>query len=366
MSDLRLRLERAFDFATHQVKATITRTPDYVPAYTRGGHWKHGGEVWTDWCSGFLAGMIWTISDRTGSAEWRATFEHYARMLESKKHDRAAHDLGFIFLPTYLPWFRATGDSALNDVLVTAGRSLATRYMPKGKYIRSFVGPESLLIDIMMNVPLVFHAATETGDESLYAMAVAHCRTTERTLVRADGGTSQEAIFDENTGAFIRHATEQGVGPFSDWTRGLAWSIHGYATVYMATNDPADLAVAERNADHFLARCPIGQIPPWDFDAPAGPDRLDDSSAGAIAASALLNLSDLSPDPGRASRYRDAALALLDTLCSDRYLAWSTPDWEGVLMHGVYHFYRKLGVDESTIWGDYYLLEAVDRALRLS
>jgi unsaturated chondroitin disaccharide hydrolase len=96
---------------------------------------------------------------------------------------------------------------------------------------------------------------------------------------------------------------------------------------------------------------------------PPGPDRIDDSSAAAIAASGLWDLAHLSPDPARARRYRDASLTILDTLCADRYLAWSTPGWEGVLKHGVYHFHKKLGVDESVMWGEFFFLEAVAKAL---
>jgi len=271
MSDLHARLESAFDLAARKVKATIERDPDYFPSYTRGGRWRHGGEVWTDWCSGFLAGMQWIFAGRTGSKLWRASAEHYSRLFEPKKHDRAIHNLGFIFLPTYLPWFRLTNDPGLDDVLVTAGRSLAARYNAKGRYLRSFLAPGSLLIDLVMNVPLVFHAAIETGDEPLYDLAVAHCRTTEATLVRPDGSTAQEAIFDLETGAFLRHEAEQGIGPGSTWSRGLAWSLYGFATVYMITNDPADLAVAARNADYYLMRCPGGVVPAWDLDLPEGP-----------------------------------------------------------------------------------------------
>ena len=36
-----------------------------------------------------------------------ATAEHYSRLLEHRQHDRNVHDLGFIFLNTYLPWYRA-------------------------------------------------------------------------------------------------------------------------------------------------------------------------------------------------------------------------------------------------------------------
>jgi unsaturated chondroitin disaccharide hydrolase len=362
---LRPRLERAFDFASRQVKATIERHPDYFPIYTHGGRWHHGGELWTDWCGGFHAGMMWLIAERTGDHWWRERAEHYSRLLEHRQHDRNVHDLGFIFLNTYLPWYRATGDDRLNRVLITAGRTLALRFNPKGEYLRSFVAPESLFIDIMMNVPIIFYAARETDDRALYDVAAAHCRTTERTLVRPDGSTAHEGLFDPETGEFLRQSTHQGLRPDSAWTRGLAWSLYGFGTVYTYTQDAADLAVATRNAGYYLRRAPEGLVPPWDFDVPAGPDRIDDSSAGAIAASGLWNLSALtaSDDPARSARYREAALTILDSLCSDRYLARDDPAWEGVVKHGVYHFHKKLGFDESVMWGDFFFLEAVDKAL---
>jgi len=123
--------------------------------------------------------------------------------------------------------------------------------------------------------------------------------------------------------------------------------------------------VAERNADHFIDRCPEGLVPPWDFDVTEGPNRIDDSSAAAIAASGLFNLAKLTKSTAKAERYQNAALTILDTLCTDRYVAWSTPGWQGVLKHGVYHFHKKLGVDESVMWGEYFFLEAVAKGLGL-
>lgn len=120
-----------------------------------------------------------------------------------------------------------------------------------------------------------------------------------------------------------------------------------------------------RNADCFIARCPENLVPPWDFDVPDGPDRIADSSAAAVAASGLWNLAGLvaSSDPARSRRYRLATFTILDSLCSDRFLAWSQPGWEGVVKHGVYHFHKNLGVDESVMWGDFYFLEGVNKVL---
>ena len=359
------RLERASEFAALQVRATIERDPGFFPMYTRSGRWRHDGEDWTDWCAGFHAGMMWLLAERSRNQEWRQHAQEYSRLLEPKKFDRSVHDLGFIFLNTYLPWYRMTGEARFRDVLITAGRTLALRFNHAGRYLRSFVAPESLFIDIMMNVPLIFYAARASGDDKLDSLALAHCDTTARTLVRADGSTAHEGLFDPDTGAFLREATHQGLRADSTWARGLAWSLYGFSTVFSYTGRDSDLVVAMQNADCYIARCQSSLVPPWDFDVPPGADRIDDSSAAAIAASGLWDLAALveSREPARAERYRQATLTILDSLCSDHYLAWTTPGWEGVLKHAVYHFHKKLGIDESVMWGDFFFLEAVHKVL---
>ncbi len=364
LAELKPRLQRTFDLFAAKVGASIDRNGEFFPSYTSGGKWRHEGELWTDWCAGFYTGIMWLCYQRIRHDWWRENAERFSRLLEYKKQDRNVHDLGFIFLNSYKPWLDLTGDPDKKAVLIEAGRTLALRFQPKGEYLCSFIGPQSLFIDIMMNVPIIFYAARESGDDELKKLATTHCRTTERTLVRPNGGVAHEGTFDTETGAFLHQSTHQGLSGDSDWTRGLAWSLYGYGTVYTYTGDPADLAVAERNADHFIERCPEGLVPPWDFDAPVD-DRQDDSSAGAIAASGLWQLADLTEDSRRATRYQDAALTILDSLCTDHYESWHEPEWDGVLKHGVYHKGKGLGVDESVMWGEFFFLEAICKVLAL-
>ena len=173
-SQRRDRYQAALEFAELQVAALIERHPDYFPIYTEHGKWRHTGELWTDWTGGFLAGMMWQFHLRTGSDPWRAKAEHYSKLLEHRQHDRNVHDLGFIFLSTYLPWFELTHDARLHAVLVQAGRTLAMRFMPKGEYLRSFVAPESLFIDIMMHLPIFHFAQRAPGHEELTRISTAH------------------------------------------------------------------------------------------------------------------------------------------------------------------------------------------------
>lgn len=340
---------RAFDLVQQQTRAAIERHPGFYPMYTTGGRWDRKGEKWTHWCEGFFPGMMWLIHRKTGDGWWREQAEKYSRPLEPRKDDRAVHDLGFIFISTYLPWYQLTGDRALNDVLIQAGRTLAMRFQPAGKYLCSFLGPESLFIDIMMNVGIIFYAARETGDDALRDMAMEHCYTTRRYLVRGDGSTVHEGIFHRVNGEFLKESTQQGYRNDSCWSRGLAWALYGFATAYEYSGEKKFLATAQACADFYLESTPSGGVPWWDYDLPEGPDRIHDSSAAAIAAAGLFRL-------GRAAEAR----AIVQTLC-DRFLV--APGQDGVLAQGVYHFHKKLGVSEAVIWGDYFFTEALLRCL---
>lgn len=357
------RLQAALVFAGRQVRSTVERDPDFFPMYTRAGRWKHEGEAWTHWCDGFLPGILWLLHRQTGEAWYRQQAERYSRPLLPRRHDRAVHDLGFIFMSSYHHWHRLTRDPALRDVLIQAGRTMGLRFQSPGGYLCSFIGPQSLFIDIMMNVGIIFYAARETQDPALHQMAVDHCLTTRRVLVRGDGSTAHEGIFDPATGEFLRQGTHQGYRGDSCWSRGLAWSLYGFGIAYRYARDRRFLETAELNADCYIERTPEDGVPPWDFDAPAGERAQPDSSAAAIAASGLLDLAGFTASRAKARLYRDAAFRILETLTGEEYLAHTTPGWEGILRHGVYHIHKGLGVDESVMWGDYFFVEALTKAL---
>ncbi len=357
------RCRAAASFAQDQLLRLMESSPGYFPTYTENGKWKHGGERWTNWCEGFLGGQLWLIFEQTGDARWRALAERYARLIEPRKTDRTVHDLGFLFWPTWKRWYDLTGDKAANAVVIEAGRALALRFQPKGGYLASFLGENSTFIDIMMNVGIIFYAAAQTGDERLRETAERHCLTTRRYLVRDDGSTAHEGIFDTATGEFLRQSTQQGWRADSTWARGQAWALYGFGTVHALTGDAQFLDTAQRCADYYLDHLPQNGVPPNDFDEPS-PALPYESSAAAIAASGLYDLAGMTSDPERAQRYREAALRTLDTLTGPEFLAADTPGWEGVLKHGIYHRRKDLGVDESTMWGDYFFLEALTKVMR--
>lgn len=360
--DQRTLFGNALNFAAAQCRRLIDTHPGYVPMYTVGGKWQREGERWTHWCEGFYPGIFWLLHKQTQEAYWRQQAETYSRPLEPRRFDRAVHDLGFLFFSTYLRWYHLTGDPSLKQVLIDAGRTLALRRQVGG-YLASFIGPESLFIDIMMNVGIILWAANATGNETLRHIALEHCRTTQQLLVRPDGGTAHEGLFDTTTGHFLRQATHQGYRADSTWTRGLAWAIYGFTAVHRLSGDVAFRETAQHCADCYLRRAPASLVPLWDFDVPDDGHQPFDSSAAAITASGLFDLAEQVELVAHKERYRRAALTILEALCGPDFLAQGHPAWEGILLHGVYHHHKNLGVDESVSWGDFFFVEALVKAL---
>ncbi|MEI9975094.1 MAG: glycoside hydrolase family 88 protein [Ignavibacteriota bacterium] len=292
--------QRTLDFASRQIRALIDRDPDFYPMYTHEGRWHHEMPAWTRWCDGFLPGMMWILCAR-GDESWRAPAEHYTKLLAPRQYDREVHDLGFLFMSTYGRWYALAHEPALNAVLIQAGRTMSLRFRSKGEYLRSFVSEDSLFIDIMMNVGIVFYAARQTGNRELFDIALRHCLTTRRVLVRGDGSTAHEGIFDVGTGEFLRQTTHQGYRGDSCWSRGLAWALYGFGSAYGYTRDPRFLRTAESCADFYLSNTPADGVAIWDFDAPAETRSMLDTSAAAIASSGLFQLAKLVGDQSRRS-----------------------------------------------------------------
>lgn len=359
--------EQAFQFAQKQVRKLVEKRPGFYPLYTQDGRWQHESPTWTHWCDGFLPGMMWIFykhSERE-SAEgkyWLEQATKYTKPLEARKSDPEVHDLGFLFLSTYYRWHRLTQQACHRDVLIEAGKTLAQRFMEKGQYLRSFVADNSLFIDVMMNVGIVFYAARETGDRRLRDVAIRHSLTTRRVLVRGDGSTAHEGLFDTGTGEFLKQTTHQGYRGDSCWSRGLAWAMYGFTTAYEYSHDPRFLETSQSCADFYITHSPHDGIPPWDFNAPAENRTLYDTSAAAICAAGLLRLCRLEPDPLKGHLYWSTAVRILKSLCQ-KHLAKPDPKWEGILKGGVYHVHKGLGVDESVMWGEYFFVEALERVL---
>jgi unsaturated chondroitin disaccharide hydrolase len=379
--DLEARLRGVVPFAAEQLARTLEAWPPDRPApvHTVGGKWFRPADLWTDWTPGFLAGQLWILHRLTGDARWRKSAEAYTTRLAPRRFDRSVHDLGFIFLSSFGRWIEVLDPAdplreKLLETVVTAASVQSFRWNGNGPqgFLYSFNGPQSLFIDIMMNVRLLFWAAKRGAPEEVRLRALEHCRTTTRFLVRrdgpglgeVDGSTAHEAIFntEPGRGEFRCLSTQQGYSPFTCWARGLAWAIYGFAEAFRYTGEREFLETAERCAAYYSRNTPDDGVPYWDYGAPGIPAEPLDSSAAAIAGCAFDILGKIAP-PERAAGHAALSRRIAATLASERFLARGRRGEEGVLLHAVYHRPRGWGVDASVPWGDYFFLELVERLL---
>ena len=289
---------------------------DAFPGRTagRGGRWLTTSAA--SWTSGFRAGSMWAIAELSGDPRWRVRAARAQRGLAGQAANTSTHDVGFILHTPYARAFRLTRRPAYRWVLLRGAASLATRFDPKVGATRSWgqAGDPTfrVIVDNLMNLELLLWGARHGGPRAWREMAVRHGLTALRDHVRPDGSTFHVVEYDPGTGAVVARRTRQGFADGSTWSRGQAWAIHGFTTLYRETRDPRFLVAARRTADHWLSRLPRGGVPPWDFDAPMpAPSGL---SAGAIAASGLAQLARLDPQRSRGERYATAAVRTVNAL----------------------------------------------------
>lgn len=303
--------------------------------------------------------------------------------------------------------------------LKSSGAVQAARWtdLPEGAgFIHSFNGAHSLFIDTMRTIRIcgVAHALGHTllGEQdrsiSLLERLLTHAKTSAQFNIyygegrdsydtpELRGRTVHEAVFNPKSGTFRCPSTQQGYSAFTTWTRGLAWAMLGYAEelefltmlpesdfAAIGENKVNVLAVMEKAAratcDFYLQQGTASDgICYWDTGAlqmhklgdwmsrPADPFNdfePVDSSASAIAAQGLLRLGRVLGKSGDA--YYQAGLAVADALLQEPYLSTASTH-EGILLHSIYH--RPNGWDytppgakvpqgESSMWGDYHMLE---------
>ena len=271
--------------------------------------------------------------------------------------------------------YRLTGTDAFRQVSLTAADSLSQRYNGKVGALRSWGSDANnfkVVIDVMMNIELMFWASKHGGDPVLYDQARRHALTTRNNHVRADGGSFHRVTFNPLTGAVKSRTTVQGYSDSSTWSRGQAWAIYGFAVTYRYTRETIFRDTARKMADWYLARLPLDSVPYWDFNDPAIPNAPRDSSAAAVAAAGLIELSLLESDATRAAKYRTAARKAISSLLSAPYLTSLVPgstayNSEALLLQSAYnHNSNRDQYNQGTSWGDYYLLEAMLRYRRIN
>ncbi|MCC3375512.1 glycoside hydrolase family 88 protein [Cohnella sp. REN36] len=327
----------------------------------------------TDWTDGFWSGILWLSYQYSGDEAFRSAA---ARTVESFRQRLAGdlaldhHDIGFLYsLSAKAQWIVEKDESARRLALDAADK-LMSRFREKGQYIQAW-GPEGdpvnggrIIIDCLMNLPLLYWAYEQTGEERYRRTAIVHADKSRRYLVRGDDSSYHTFHFKPETGEPIGGDTHQGYTNGSTWTRGQAWGIYGFALSYRYSRDPLYLETSKRLAKYFLERLPEDGVVYWDFNAPVNAETYRDSSASAIASAGILELLGHleASDPDRG--LLEEGLQRSMTSLVRHYATIGDDGREGFIKRGSYHVLGNFSPDDLTIWGDYFYLEALMRLER--
>ena len=374
-----LDVNKALDYCAKQTQRTLTELKtdsgiDYtmMPRNIMADeqHWNCRKATKEEWCAGFWPGVLWYDYEYTKDKQVLEEAENFTHSLKFLSHIPAYdHDLGFLVFCSYGNGYRLTKNPAYKQVILDTADTLATLFNPIVGTILSWPReveprnwPHNTIMDNMINLEMLFWAAKNGGNPYLYDIAVSHADKTMKSQFRPDYTSYHVAVYDTITGNLIKGVTHQGYADSTMWARGQAWAIYGYTVVYRETKDPKYLDFVQKVTDVYLDRLPEDKVPYWDFDDPSIPDAPRDASAGAVVASALLELSTYLPN-GTGKRYKDAAIEMLTSLSSDSYQSGeSKPSF---LLHSVGHWPNHSEIDASIIYADYYYIEALLRLKRL-
>ncbi|MDR6785616.1 unsaturated chondroitin disaccharide hydrolase [Pedobacter africanus] len=342
-------------------------------------------DIW-DWTQGFFPGSLWYIYEYTKNPEWKAAATKWTEALEKAQFLTQHHDIGFVMYCSYGHAIRFEKDPAklalYHKILIQSAESALTRFDPKVGLIKSWNAKKSwdnktmwqypVIIDNMMNLEMLCYVSKLTGNPKYRDVAVSHALNTMKNHFRADYSTYHVVDYAPD-GKVLHQQTNQGFADNSTWSRGQGWAIYGFTMMYRETKDKRFLEAAQKAANFYLnhPNLPKDKIPYWDFNVGQKGYHADwdyasrklsyiprDASAGALVASALLELSTFSKD---GTKYFKPAEQMLKSLSDTAYLAKPGTNSGFILKHCVGSFPHNSEIDVPLVYADYYFLEALLR-----
>lgn len=365
-------IKKALEFCAKQVIRNLDEfTYAFQNAYSEDGFYRAIEN--NDWTTGFWTGEIWLAYEFCRDERLREAAEIQIDSFSErigKKIEVDHHDMGFLYSPSCVAGYKLIGSKEGKEAAIAAADQLITRYHPVGEFIQAWGpmdAPENyrLIIDCLLNLPLLYWASEETGDDRYREIAEKHIHTALANVVREDASTWHTFFFDMETGAPDHGATCQGYMDGSAWARGQAWGLYGCALAYRYTKREEYITLFKRVTEYFMEHLPADMVPFWDLCFTDGDEQPRDSSSASIAACGMLEMAKYMDDED-ALYYKDTAKQLMKSLY-DNYAVKDMNASNGLVLHSTYSNHspyntcNHYGVDECNSWGDYFYMEALTR-----
>lgn len=325
-----------------------------------------------EWTNGFWSGILWLCYEYTNDPAFRQAAASTVRSFQQRMEQNLEldhHDIGFLYsLSSKAQWI-IERDERAKQLTIEAADVLMKRWREKIELFQAW-GPEGdlsnggrIIVDCLMNLPLLFWASEVTGNPDYREAAIIHADKTRRFIVRGDDSTYHTFYFNQETGEALRGGTHQGYEDGSTWSRGQAWAIYGFAIAYRYTGNERYLETAKRTAKYFIENLPADYVAYWDFNAPITPDTKRDSSASAIASCGILELLSHLQETDPYKAFFQQSVQKQMTSLVENYA--SEKDAQGLIKRGSYSVRIGHAPDDYVIWGDYFYTEALMRLEKL-
>ena len=280
------KIEEAIETAIKKIDHNMSRLGERFPSPSTINH-SYATIENIEWTTGFWTGMLWLAYEYTQDEKYKKLADTHVsnflnRIEENIEVDH--HDLGFLYSISCVASYKLTGNLEGRKAAILAADKLMSRYQEKGTFIQAWgeLGAKDnyrLIVDCLLNIPLLYWATEETGDTRYSEVADNHYQATIQNAIREDASAFHTFYFDPETGEPVEGKTRQGYSDDSSWARGQSWLIYGIALNYSFRPKEEDFGVYEAVTNYFLNRLPKDFISYWDliFDDKSGQSR--DSSA---------------------------------------------------------------------------------------
>lgn len=359
-------LDKIYEKIMAKMSAQCDRIGDKIPYIAEGGVYREDKAqtdiVW--WTNGFWPGMLWQMYHATGEEKYKVAANGVEDKLDQAfdKYTGLHHDVGFMWLHSAVANYRITGNERSLARGLHAAHLLAGRYNPRGKFIRSWNRDRAgwVIVDSMMNVPLLYWAEDVIDDPRFKYIAMDHVDTVMNNTVRQDGSCNHIIVLDPTNGELLETPGGQGYASGSSWSRGQAWAIYGFALSYLHTDKKEYLDTAKKVAHYFISQIDLTDgVALLDFRAPKKPVYWD-STAGVCAACGLLEIANHVPALEK-DFYINAAIKILKAT-DKKFCNWDI-NYDSIVQMGSGSYFTEHDKHVPIIYGDYFFIEAVLRLL---
>lgn len=365
-------MDQALDFSSNQI---INNLPEFTfkfqNAYSEDGFYK---PIENDyWTTGFWTGEVWLAYEHCKDERIKEAgliqVDSFLNRID-KKIEVDHHDMGFLYSPSCVAAYKLVGSEKAKEAAIKAADQLITRFHPVGEFIQAWGTMDEadnyrLIIDCLLNLPLLYWATEETKDEKYREIAEKHIHTAIKNVIREDYSTWHTFYFNMETGEPDHGATCQGYRDGSAWARGQAWGIYGSALAYRYTKREEYVEVFKNVTQYYLEHLPKDMVPYWDLEFGEGSTEPRDSSSASIAACGMLEMSKYLNEED-AAYYTELAKQMMKSVV-DHYAVKDSKESNGLVLHSTYSNHspyntcNHYGVDECNSWGDYFYMEALTR-----